>query len=331
MVKGCFAKTPWYGYRPGKATPPVRLAQSYAGPGYGLHMPLHKGADLVLAFEDGDIDRPIALGAVPNPSQASPVTVGNKTESVLKTASGHIFKLDDLEGKTRILMQSAKGQLLLLDDTPDTAGILLATPHKHRLRLDDKGDTLELTTGEGSHGLTILNKDGVLTLKTKSGHVLHLDDKAKSATFQSGKGNLLKLDDNANTVTLQDSSGKHLIQIDGGGKIVINTQGDLELQAKGKLKMKGAEVSIESASGAVSIKSAQALNLQGMNANVKADQKLALQSGMDTGIKAGMNLKLEGTMNVESKAGVANKMTGTMTNVEASAMNTLKGAVVMIN
>jgi hypothetical protein len=68
-----------------------------------------------------------------------------------------------------------------------------------------------------------------------------------------------------------------------------------------------------------------------MNANLKADQKLQLDAGMDAGLKAGTNLKLEGSINVESKAGVANKMTGTMTNVESSAINTIKGAMVMIN
>jgi hypothetical protein len=44
-----------------------------------------------------------------------------------------------------------------------------------------------------------------------------------------------------------------------------------------------------------------------------------------------LNVKLEGQVNVESNAGVINKMTGTMTNVESSAINTIKGAMVMIN
>jgi len=132
-------------------------------------------------------------------------------------------------------------------------------------------------------------------------------------------------------LTLEDKGGKHKIQIDVGGKISLTTDGDLELEAKGALRMKGAEVSLESGSGDLSLKSAGALDLQGMNANIKADQKLSLQSGMEAGVKAGTNLKLEGGVNVESRAGVANKLTGTMTNVEATGVNTLKGAVVMIN
>ncbi len=316
---------------PGEATPPLRLSQPYAGPGYGLHLPLHKGSDLVLAFEDGDIDKPVALGALPNPAQKSPVSARNKSQSVLKSASGNQLTLDDQEGKTRAILVSSTGQQLVLDDIPDTAGALLQTVHKHRLHLDDKNDSLELSVSDGTHFLKILSKKGILTLQTKSGHVLQLDDDKKAVSLQTAGGHLLKLDDDGGLVTLQDGKGKHVIQIDAGGGISLKTEGDLQISAKGSLKMKAKDVSIQSDSGAIDVKSAQALNLQGMNANLKADQKLQLDAGMDAGLKAGTNLKLEGSINVESKAGVANKMTGTMTNVESSAINTIKGAMVMIN
>jgi type VI secretion system secreted protein VgrG len=316
---------------PGEAMPPIRLSQPYAGPGYGLHLPIHRQADLVLAFEDGDIDHPIALGALPNPAQKSPVTAQNKTQSILQTASGNLILLDDLDGKTRVVLRSATGQELVLDDTADTAGLLLSTVHKHRLHLDDKGDALELSVSDGAHRLRIESSRGIITLRTKSGHVLQLDDTHKSATLQSAAGHGLHLDDDNGLVTLQDAKGKHRVQIDASGGIAIQTDGDLDFSAKGSLKIKAKDVSIQSDSGAIDIHSAQALNLQGMEANLKADQKLQVESGMDASIKAGMNLKLEGSLNVESKAGVANKMTGTLTNVESSALNTIKGAMVLIN
>jgi type VI secretion system secreted protein VgrG len=316
---------------PGEATPAVRLAQPYAGPGYGLHLPIHRGADMVLAFEDGDVDRPIALGALPNPAQKSPVAARNRTQAILRSEKGNQILLEDLADKTRIAATSATGQSLVLDDVPDTAGILLQTVHKHRLRLDDKGDTLELSVSDGTHSLTILSKKGIATLRTKSGHTLQLDDDKKAVSLQSAGGHLVKLDDDGGLVTIQDGKGKHVIQIDAGGKVTVKTEGDLELSAKGSLKMKAKDVSIQSESGPVDIKAAQALNLQGMEAHLKADQKIQVEAGMDAGIKAGLNLKLEGSVNVESKAGVANKMTGTLTNVESSALNTIKGAMVMIN
>ncbi len=315
--------------KPGQATPPIRLSQPYAGPGYGLHLPIHAGCDLVLAFEDGDIDRPIAVGAVPNPATKTPVTSSNRSQSTLKSASGNIVVLDDLEGKTRIEMVSSGKHKALLDDTPDTAGILVETTKKNRLKLDDKNMSMELSTGDKKHSLTILDEKGIATLTTKSGHVLQLNDDKQFVQLQSAKGHVLKIDDAGDLITLADSKGKHTIQIDASGKISIKTDGDFELEAKGAIKMKGKDVSIE-ATGKMDVKATQDLKVSAMNINAKAQQKVAIEATMDAGLK-GLNVKLDGKVNVESKAGVANKMTGTLTNVESSAINTIKGAMVMIN
>ncbi|AUX44348.1 hypothetical protein SOCE26_058120 [Sorangium cellulosum] len=73
----------------------IRMAQPYSGSGYGTHFPLHKGAEVLLAYIDGDPDRPIIVGAVPNPQTASPTTMMNSTQSVIHTASGIRIELED--------------------------------------------------------------------------------------------------------------------------------------------------------------------------------------------------------------------------------------------
>ena len=52
----------------------LRMAQPYAGENHGMHFPLHKGTEVLLTFIDGDPDRPIVQGAVPNAETSSPVT-----------------------------------------------------------------------------------------------------------------------------------------------------------------------------------------------------------------------------------------------------------------
>jgi type VI secretion system secreted protein VgrG len=73
----------------------VRMAQSYAGAGYGAHYPLHKGTEVLLAFLDGDPDRPIIVGAVPNGQTPGPSARGNATQSVIETASGIRIEMED--------------------------------------------------------------------------------------------------------------------------------------------------------------------------------------------------------------------------------------------
>ncbi len=86
-----------------------RMSQPYAGPGYGMHFPNHKGSDIVLAFEGGEVDRPVALGACPNPSNSSPVNSGNKTQSLIRTASGHQLCLDDKKREGKVELATAGG------------------------------------------------------------------------------------------------------------------------------------------------------------------------------------------------------------------------------
>ncbi|RLB64194.1 MAG: hypothetical protein DRI90_05185 [Deltaproteobacteria bacterium] len=78
-----------------KASRWVRKAQPYTGGGYGQHFPLHKGTEVLLVHTDGDPDRPIIVGAVPNPQTLSPSTGANATQSVLQTASGIRFEMED--------------------------------------------------------------------------------------------------------------------------------------------------------------------------------------------------------------------------------------------
>lgn len=90
----------------GKASRWVRMAQPYSGADYGMHFPLHKGTEVLLTFVDGDPDRPIISGTVPNPETGSPVTGGNQTQSVIRTAGGNQIRIEDSAGGQQIHMSS---------------------------------------------------------------------------------------------------------------------------------------------------------------------------------------------------------------------------------
>ena len=91
-----------------QATRPVRLAQPYSGPNYGLHLPNHAGTELLLGFTNGDLDRPIALGTVPNPSQGSPAVARNRMENVLRSWAGNALVLDDTQDGEHVRLTAVK-------------------------------------------------------------------------------------------------------------------------------------------------------------------------------------------------------------------------------
>jgi type VI secretion system secreted protein VgrG len=73
------------------ASRPVRMAQPYIGPNHGMHFPLRPGAEVLIGFMDGDPDRPVILGAVPNAIAPSPVTSASANKSRISTANAGIL------------------------------------------------------------------------------------------------------------------------------------------------------------------------------------------------------------------------------------------------
>ncbi len=87
----------------GKASSRVRMAQPYAGSDHGMHFPLHKGTEVLLTFIDGDPDRPIIAGAIPNPETPSVVNSGSNASGGF-TDGGSSFSMHNSDEGQRITM-----------------------------------------------------------------------------------------------------------------------------------------------------------------------------------------------------------------------------------
>jgi type VI secretion system secreted protein VgrG len=83
-----------FGGRP-KSSHRVRLIQHHVGPDYGTHLPLKAGVEVLVAFVDGDPDRPLIVGAAPNPVTPSPVNNFDAKMHRIKTASGILIQMKD--------------------------------------------------------------------------------------------------------------------------------------------------------------------------------------------------------------------------------------------
>src|SRR6185503_13525189 len=88
----------------GKASRWVRMAQPYAGSNHGLHFPLHKGTEVILTHIDGDPDRPIIAGAVPNAETQAIVRDENQTTAGFRTAGGNEMYMEDSAGSQKIVL-----------------------------------------------------------------------------------------------------------------------------------------------------------------------------------------------------------------------------------
>lgn len=126
----------------------LRMAQPYAGPGHGMHLPLRKGTEVLVAFTGGDPDRPYIAGAVPNPETASVVTSANATKSVIQTASGNQIHFEDNPGNERILLHVPEsGTFMRLGAPNDPGGTEWDGAMKHYTDEETEESGLAITAG----------------------------------------------------------------------------------------------------------------------------------------------------------------------------------------
>ncbi|MDR2668480.1 MAG: type VI secretion system tip protein VgrG [Desulfovibrio sp.] len=91
----------------GNNSVPLRLMQTHAGTGSGIHFPLLKGVEVLTAFIEGDPDRPVILGCLPNASMAGPVVDVTAQTNVIRAPAGHGMTLIDTKGQEELRLESA--------------------------------------------------------------------------------------------------------------------------------------------------------------------------------------------------------------------------------
>lgn len=296
----------------------IRLAQPYSGSNYGMHFPSHEGTEMILACVDGNPDRAVGIGTIPNANTISPVVSNNKVESVIRTAGGNEIILDDTTDKQKVTINSNAKNKMLFDDenkkiaintTGDKAG-------NNQVLLDDQNKNLAISGLNHLMKMSYGDEADEITIQTAGEHIIKIDDKNKILTIQTAEGHVLQMDDNAKTITMTDCAGKNTVTLDGQGNgLSLDSQGEIKVTAKGDLTVEAANIKM-TAKQAIEAKANMDIKMKGMNIESKSDMNMKIEGGMNTEVKGKMNITLEG--------GLAAKLDG-------KANTAITGGVVMIN
>jgi len=79
----------------GKASCWIRLATAVGGGGFGFTQQLHVGNEVAIYHIDGDPDRPVIGGALPNFENKSMVTRANANQAVIRMRGGMAMTFSD--------------------------------------------------------------------------------------------------------------------------------------------------------------------------------------------------------------------------------------------
>ncbi|WP_429884438.1 type VI secretion system Vgr family protein [Geoalkalibacter halelectricus] len=269
----------------GEASHPVRMVQPYAGRDYGFHFPLHAGTEVVISCVNGDLDRPVILGALPNPDTPTPVTSANRTQNILRTWGGNELVMDDRAGKEKTeLFTHERKNILSLDADRDGHRVRLASEegemelYAAKTLLFESGDTQSVEVGNDQI-VTVENAQRLMTrngeivqqaatdIRMKAGEHILLQSDREDITIRSGRdliaevGRSLSMEVRGADFDLQVTSGKISISAaraitvvgQGGGAIRIGQSGGgIEITPGGDVVISGGSVSVNA--GAISLK-----------------------------------------------------------------------------
>lgn len=111
-------------WKTGYESPWLRLARSYAGDTYGLHLPLLDGTEVSVMFDGGHPDKPFIAFALHDSQHPDHVTIENYKRNILRTPAANELRLQDERQKENIHLSTPHTgtQLNLgfnvLDDNP---------------------------------------------------------------------------------------------------------------------------------------------------------------------------------------------------------------------
>ncbi|OUN03021.1 hypothetical protein B5G43_15685 [Flavonifractor sp. An92] len=201
----------------------VRVAQPYAGKGYGNYFLPEVGDEVVLAFNLGDRDHPIVIGSLWNQVDTIPEDTAKEKNDVkrLRTKGGHELVFTEESGKETLTLHTPGGLTLQMDDKAKSVTI------------QDK-DGKNLMTVDGKNGAVTVTAAKKITLDAGSGS-LELDGQGKKATLKMATINIQA----DQTLNLKGQSVKM-----EGSMMTVSSSGNLEAKASGILTLKGSMTQI---------------------------------------------------------------------------------------
>ena len=261
----------------GEASHPVRQAQTHSGMEYGMHFPLHAGTEVILTSVNGDLDRPIMLGALHNPELPNLVTSTNNSNNLLRSWGDNELLMEDYIDKERIdLFTRERKNSLRLDAKADGHKVYLGTEegemeqYAAKTMLIESGDTQTVQSGN-DHILTIENSYSLHTEKKQIEYKAKTDIRAKAGKNIFMKTSTENLEMKAGKDMVIDVNNNMSLEVRNKNLNIVCKNGNFEIKAAKAITVKGqggGNINISQAGGSVVIDTGGAIAIKGNTVNI---------------------------------------------------------------
>ena len=244
----------------------IRVAEPFAGKGYGTQFTPRVGHEVLVSFLHGDPDAPVITGQIYNEKNKAPFATVNSTKSGIRSqlkGEANEMEFDDKDGAEMVALRAAKDFELIVNQN--------AVEKITKLQTIWVGETSKVT----------IDKDQVVEV-------------AKTAKFKADerKADIAKGETvNAKTITLTAES-KIILQV-GSSKIELTSSG---------IKISATKVDIEAKSG-LTAKSNGTVAVSGTSTKIEAKAKLDVKGAM-VNVTGQAQTKISGAMAEVSGSGM---------------------------
>ncbi|MDE0783128.1 MAG: type VI secretion system tip protein TssI/VgrG [Planktomarina sp.] len=244
----------------------IRVAEPFAGKGYGAQFIPRVGHEVLVSFLHGDPDAPVITGQIYNEKNQPPFAIANSTKSGIRSqlkGEANELEFDDKDGTEMFALRAAKDFELIVNEN--------AVEKITKLQTIWVGETSKVT----------IDKDQVVEV-------------AKTAEFKADerKADIAKGETvNAKTITL--SANSKITLVVGSSKIELTDSG---------IKISATKVDIEGKSGIIA-KSNGTVAVSGTSTKIEAKSKLDVKGAM-VNVTGQAQTKISGAMAEVSGSGM---------------------------
>jgi uncharacterized protein involved in type VI secretion and phage assembly len=146
----------------------ARIASFMAGKERGAFFLPEVGDEVLVAFENGEVNKPFIIGALWNGKDTPPEknSDGKNNIRVIKSRSGHIIQFSDKAGEENILLKSSKGHVLKIDDKSGEESIqIIDKAGKNKLIISTKDNKVSINSDKD---IELSAPNGKLSISAKN-------------------------------------------------------------------------------------------------------------------------------------------------------------------
>jgi type VI secretion system secreted protein VgrG len=283
-----------------QASPFVSHVQQLGGLQQGMSHPHLDGTTVAVGYLEGDLNKPIILGALPNTQTGSLVASDNKTHHVVRSQTGHQLTLDDQKSAPSIRLSSSEADNQLHMSSKDESGVVqlqsrgelflqsqknlqrdVSQTHSQHISRDFKSKTKKSSTVLTQKGAQQLSAGQKIRAISKQNIQYHSVKQHSTISSQQA----IKAQSQQNIVIHNKTNDTNI----NNQKLQLHSANGTHLQSKSQhAAIQSQQSSLQSKKGGGAIAQGKKLMVSGANINVNAAPTSQISSGAGGGVQDGV-------------------------------------------